>query len=246
MRPRAHCSGEAKAERWQEDDFRTLAALGASSEETLLAKANPRGAACNWQLAALSASLLRSMRLLDVTDRGPRCVAELPFNEVDRAVRCAADWRKRAGVGDDRALLDWRTRHGIDVWAADRIPWRRRLVTARRLLQARPVPYASARCHGLEVAAARVCEIPLGPMEGAEGLELIFADGSVVVLDIQVPAPPGVFIGSRVSMVSEGGAHWLLEASLRAPRRLMLDRRVPVVMQPSPTEVSAEPGVLAR
>jgi hypothetical protein len=232
---------------WPAEALNVVAALGPNDERSLLTKANIQHGhdGANRGLITISVALLRSLRLLGVGAVGPACVGELPFAEVDRAVRCVCELAPVGDAIDDGVLRDWRIRHRFDVWGADPVPWERRVRNARAAMHAHGAEDAFARCRGLRVSGARPREMPQGPMEGAPALELIFDDGSLAVVVVRNEMLPGSLLGSRVT-ASGGGAHWSLEAPRRTARRLELSGQAGVVLQPSPLDAERKSSALAR
>lgn len=192
--------------------------------------------------AALAMALLRSIRTLCVTGTGPECVAELSFLEVERARRFCADCVPTSGLDARTTLRTWKTCHDMDTWGADAVPWARRLRHAQ--INARLVSSAQAleHCRGHAVTSARRREFPLGPLEGAAAIELIFDEGSAVVLASYEHATPGTLLGSSPSRYSDtaSGCIWHFAHPRPPARRLTALAESAALQQPSPLAYAAE------
>lgn len=164
--------------------------------------------------AAMALALLKPLRLLDVTGRGPSCVAELPFVHVRAA---AATLGLLEQQGADRplppSLRDWVNDAGLRSWTIDEGGWRRR--RDRSVQQARVVDrrYAAERCAAKVVAAARRTTITAGSADGSEGVELLLGDGSAVTLPCDEPAP-GRLTGTTITVaVAVDADRWYFRGS---------------------------------
>jgi len=205
-------------------------------EQALLTAASGSRSNAQPVASALATALLRSIRRLNVTGHGPDCVVELSFAEVSVAVRLCEDLRCQGDPGCGRDLRRWRSHNGLDSWAADAVPWARRLRQARAAAALIPGDAAFDQCRGRIVAGARACEFPLGAFDGAPGIELIFDDGSVATLARDRDVRPGSLLTSRLgaSTIRARETVWHFEDARGSTRRLGFSATAQVLLQPSP------------
>jgi hypothetical protein len=223
--------------------LRIVAALGPCDEVALLARAHRgrrdqetlRGSLPDLMSLAMTLALLRPMRLLNVTGRGPACVGELPFSHVHEAIECCHDLVAHDGPSPSRSLRDWVDRQALAVWIVDATAWKRRLGQAESESALLTADTALARCSGRTVAASRHCRLPMGPFEGADGVELILEDGTVAVAAPTTEIQSISLLGARL-VPSPPSPHpvWRFEDTHGTRRRVTLAATAGVFVRPSP------------
>jgi hypothetical protein len=185
---------------------------------------------------AMPLALLRPLRLLNVTRAGPTYVAELPFPHAEAAMAAAVRF------GDDTVpLRDWTQHEALGGWVIDEAAWARRLARVREAAVATGCNDAFEVCGGRVVVASRAREMPTGPLDGADALELILDDGSALVLarGEEEPAP---VLGGRLVAARTGPVTRLVFETPRCGRvNLALLSCDGVVLQHSPVAGAGAP-----
>lgn len=221
----------------REAAVRVAHALGPCDEATLLARARDaqRDARVEQVRArdrvalGMPLALLRPLRLLGVTGCGPKYVAEVPFPHVDAAIAACVRLGEAGGL-----MRGWIEREALGGWGIDAPAWRRRLRLARDNRGALGSAHAFAVCQGRIVVATRACEMPAGPLDGADATELIFDDGSTAVLALD-GAPAGALLGAQLAASHIGrNARWRFATPRRGQVSIALVSADGVVVQPSP------------
>jgi hypothetical protein len=191
-----------------------------------------RGSRADRLSIAMAAALLRPLRLLAASGSGPGCVAELPFLHVDSAAATCAELEE-APVPD---LACWLERHLLTRWVIDSAAWRRRMDAARQATAGASVHEVFENCDGRSVAAARACRLEVGPLDGAEAIELIFDDASVVIGAVSQAPLPGRLIGTRLIRCDDAATKpiWTFQDPHGGRSEITLLDRRGLRVQPSP------------
>jgi hypothetical protein len=229
--------------------LRILTALSACDEASLLARAHRgrqdqvavHGSLPDLMSLAMALALLRPMRLLNLTGGGPACVGELPFGQVYEAAECCRDlYAHDQPSPTTRPLPDWVARQALEVWIVDAAAWKRRLGEAEAASAVLSANEALVRCAGRTVAASRHRRLPMGPLEGAEGVELIMQDGTVAFVATATEVRPVALLGARLAP-APASPHpvWCFEDALGTWRRVAPVATAGVIVQPSPVFVEA-------
>jgi hypothetical protein len=233
----------------RETALRVAQALGGHDEIALVAKARAsqrdvrlvHASAPERATLSLPIALLRPLRLLGVTGVGPRYVAELPFPQVEVAI--AASIR----FGGSRASLDdWMHDEELRGWTSDATPWARRVERVRATAGSSGWSETFAACDGRVVMSFRECEMPAGPFDGAEAVELIFDDGTAVALPV-AGADPVPVLGAQLIAHGDGRtARWIFQTPASGQVFVSLLGRDGVVLQNSPLPEETRPAGMAR
>jgi len=189
---------------------------------------------------AMALALLRPLRLLGLTGAGPRCVGELPFGYVHRAIKAALDLAENVGSDAAPSLPDWLARQGLEGWVIDAAAWRRRLSRVRRGATSLPPAPAFELCVGRVVAASRMRELDRGPLDGAVAIELILEDATVLLAPTSTRTDPLDLLGTRASALGVSNEPtWHFEDCHDVRTTLALIRGAEVVVQASPVHDGA-------
>ncbi len=234
-------------EAWVRDTaLRLVGGLAACDERVLLARArddrrDPRclhGPLSARLPLAVTLALLRPLRLLGVTGSGVRFVGELPFAQIDTAVAACVDLAREGDVNGARSVRAWVARQRLGPWTTHESTWCQRLDRARGQVRAIAAEVAFAACRGRTVVAARPAQLPTGPLDGADGMELIFENGMVVVAAVGATGAHAFLLGAQPALRQlHAQPTWLFRTPSGSCVPLELAGPHGVVVQPSPLDV---------